>query len=117
MASLSDITIKLELRPCYVKGKKALFHNFYTQERVIFKNELFMKSENREKKYQELVRSITEDRVPIIDNFVTPYKVRETAALVEYEDGTMELVQPELVRFIDTQEHMDGIAWPEPEEG
>lgn len=28
MASLSDITVKRELRPCLVNGKKALFHTW-----------------------------------------------------------------------------------------
>ena len=35
MASLSDIEIKQELRPCYAYGKKALFHLWIKKKDVL----------------------------------------------------------------------------------
>ena len=41
MASLGhEIKIKVDLRPCYVKGKRALFHKWFTRTEVINGNAL-----------------------------------------------------------------------------
>lgn len=42
-------------------------------------------------------------------------QVSRTFAVVEFEDGTVRLVNPEAVQFIDTQGAMNQLAWPENE--
>lgn len=42
-------------------------------------------------------------------------QVSRTFAVVEFEDGTVRLVNPEAVQFIDTQGTMNQLAWPENE--
>lgn len=116
MATLPQIIIKQELRPCIVDGKKALFHKLDTEERVMLKAGTFMRPEEADSIGKEIKKRAAKDKFVIFPNYLTPHKVSVTQALVEYEDGTMERVQPEQVRFIDTQAHMDGIAWPEHEE-
>lgn len=113
----NKIIIGPELRPCYVKGQKALFHKWDTSERVLPQFTTYMKTGDCQRRSEALYMQLKEERITILPHNVSICKAADTTALVEYEDGTMERVQPELVRFIDTQEHMDGIAWPEPEEG
>lgn len=59
-------------RPCLVGGDHALFHRWTEQDEVI---------KEQEKK--------------------TYIGLRRVYALIEYIDGTVELVRPELVRFTD----------------
>lgn len=40
MASFNDIEIKSEVRPCFINGKKAIFH-LWVKKYDIFKNEYF----------------------------------------------------------------------------
>lgn len=63
MASFNDIEIKSEVRPCYINGKKALFH-LWVKKYDIFKNEYFN-------------------------------------GLVEYENGNVEEISADLIRFCD----------------
>ena len=39
MASFTDIEIKQEKRPCYINGKKALFHLWIKKKDLIMQNE------------------------------------------------------------------------------
>ena len=66
MASLSDIEIKPELRPCLVKDKKALFHKWGHTKNLLG---------------QEF-----------------------DVAIVEYEDGQIEEVTPNNLKFCDNNE-------------
>lgn len=119
MATLMEnkITIGPELRPCIVKGKKALFHKWDISEKLLAQNTCFMKTAEEHRIMDNLYMQLKEERITVLPHYVSLHKATDNTALVEYEDGTMERVQPELVRFINTREHMDGIAWPEPEEG
>ncbi len=65
MASLSDIEIKPELRPCLVKDKKALFHKWGHTKNLLG---------------QEF-----------------------DVAIVEYEDGQIEEVTPNNLKFCDNR--------------
>lgn len=76
MAKLGDITIKTaEYRPCYVNGKKALFHRWTDVPMVSPSKMLMVRDANKATEYVGL-------------------------AIVEYEDGTVDRVFPEQVRFV-----------------
>ena len=69
MASLNDIEIKPELRPCLVKGEKALFHH-WVHIHDICKNEYevgIVEYENGE------VEEVTPNNIKFCDNKITQY--------------------------------------------
>lgn len=73
---MNDITIKTsEYRPCYVDGKKALFHKWEENARPIPPSML-----------------ISEDKGG---------QVWYTMGIVEFEDGRVEEVPPTKIRFAD----------------
>lgn len=83
-------------RPCLVDGKKALFHQW------IKKGMLLIES-NRFKDKTEFY-NVCMDSLSSWDphDKVTTYT--ETRALVEFEDGTVNEVDPCLVKFVDSEE-------------
>lgn len=84
MAKLGDITIKTaEYRPCYVSGRKALFHRWEAFPYV-------SPSKYMAKRWEGL----NEDEA--IEKSID----LGTLAIVEYEDGTIAKVYPEEVRFV-----------------
>ena len=85
------IEIKQQLRPCYVKGEKALFHRWADRA----------------------------DTFPASRLTGGPPggQYWEVFGIVETENGRISKVPSGAIRFIDTKAYMDGIAWPEPEEG
>ena len=73
MAKPGDITIRTaEYRPCYVDGRKALFHRWGLKAKAI------MKSSD--------------------GSLSTPFEI--TLAIVEYEDGQIAEVPPDAIRFV-----------------
>ena len=42
MASFNEIMIKPELRPCYINGKKALFHLCIKKKDIVMQSEYFV---------------------------------------------------------------------------
>lgn len=68
--------IEIELRPCYVKGVKALFHKW----------------------------------VKSTDVLMHPF----TKGIVEYEDGSIDMVSPYSIKFCDNK--LNEYAFPEREE-
>lgn len=80
------ITQENEYRPCYVYGKKALFHRWANDAR------------------------------PQLPNGVAPdenaryFQFRSTKAIVEFEDGTVGRVWPNEVKFADGG-HFKDYAW------
>lgn len=85
---------ELRCRPCEVEGRPALFHRWVEEDRALLRVEALVSAKS--------VISInnrfrSEGVVPpgcAID------VIRETFALVEYRDGTIAKVKPELVRFV-----------------
>lgn len=67
MASLDSISIAIERRPCYVDGRKAMFHQWVQDA----------------------------PRLSSVGSLVS------TLGIVEYEDGTVELVEPQAIKFAD----------------
>ena len=78
MAELSsEIIFKTELRPCFVKDQKALFH-----------------------KWNEFAKPVSGGITPIDP---PPGQIKYTLGIVEYEDGTVEEVAPHHIKFIDNK--------------
>lgn len=90
-AALSDQT----LRPCEVDGKACLFHCWVHYEEERLQIGCFMKPEGRE----EVLR--TYQKTGMTDASCSIVKVSQVAALVEYPDGSVGRVRPELITFLD----------------
>lgn len=97
MAAL-DGTITMttaEYRPCYANNKKALFHRWTDKEEILLKYSGYIcgnKVEKMVKQYQEN---------GLLPNSADVEKVKTTFAIVEYEDGTIDEVRPQQIRFTD----------------
>lgn len=98
MAAL-DGTITMtsaEYRPCYVNDKKALFHRWIDKEEVVLQFNGFLLSTD------EIAAALEDYRTKgILPNNTNVEKVKTTLAIVEYEDGTIDEVRPQQIRFAD----------------
>lgn len=96
MAMLSDIKITVELRPCYVDGKKALFHRWIHKETPIIKINAML----TEKALNRIADKIKEGMIPPSGDVV----FRKTiVGIVEYCDGTVAEVEPTNIVFADSK--------------
>lgn len=91
----------LQNRPCDVEGRPALFHRWVEEDRALVKIDCFTSPEEQ----AEIVKRIRVSGV--YPTGCAPEVIRETFALVEYRDGTVAKVKPELVRFL-AEEDDDG---------
>jgi hypothetical protein len=95
MASLSSkIVITHELRPCYVDGKKALFHRWIDKETPIMKINAML----TEKALERIADKIKNGIIPPSGDVVLQKTV---LGIVEYQDGTVAEVEPTSIIFAD----------------
>jgi len=80
------ITQEIEYRPCYVRGRRALFHRWTNSARP------------------QLPKGMEPD-----EN-ARYFQYRNTHGIVEFEDGTVELAWPREIQFADGGHFMD-YAW------
>ena len=85
-------------RPCLVDGKPAVFHRWVDEDKGLLKINAFVRMPEAE----ALNRTFHEDG--IVPNCCSMEKLRTTLALVEYPDGSVGKVKPELVQFLDREE-------------
>lgn len=85
---------ELHARPCEVDGRPALFHRWVEEDRALLKVNCFVAPDERE----ALARRFRNEGL-VVPGCPTEV-IRETFALVEYRDGTIDKVKPELIRFI-----------------
>lgn len=83
MASCNGIEISYELRPCFVNGKKALFHKWGTRLWIV--NYPYSSGDRRGMDRGEIEEG---ERI-----------FTECCAIVEYENGKVERVAPEDLKF------------------
>lgn len=98
MAAIIDtITIKTtEYRPCYANEKKALFHRWTDKEEIALKFNGFLIST------AEIAAALEDYRTKgILPPNANIEKIKTTLAIVEYEDGTIDEVRPQQIRFAD----------------
>lgn len=84
---------ELQHRPCEVDGRPALFHRWVEEDRALLRVNAFTSSEERARIAREFSAGC------IIPAGCFTDVIRETFALVEYQDGTIAKVKPELIRF------------------
>lgn len=90
-------TCQNPLRPCLADDKPALFHRWIDEDRVLVKLNGLCSHETRKKILDEFqVRGVLgpEGSTEVVHN---------TLALVEYHDGSVGKVRPELITFLDKE--------------
>ena len=88
---------ELQNRPCEVDGRPALFHRWLEEDRALLKINALTTREEQSRllyKFREMALCSPGCSVEVL---------RETFALVEYQDGTVAKVDPLLVRFVDKE--------------
>lgn len=88
---------ELHARPCEVDGRPALFHRWVEEDRALLRFETMIHHDER--KYVEY----RFHEAGVIPPGCSTEVIRETFALVEYRDGTIAKVSPELIRFVDKE--------------
>lgn len=86
------------LRPCLADDKPATFHRWVEEDKALLRIDALM----RVKDQQEVVRRFREEGVT--DCSAKIEKLRTCFALVEYPDGSVGKVNPELIQFLDRKE-------------
>lgn len=86
------------LRPCLADGKPATFHRWVEEDRALLKVDTLMKREE----LQKTVHMFAVHGVADAGSKIVP--VRTCVALVEYPDGSVGKVKPELITFLDRKE-------------
>lgn len=74
MASFNDIEIKQELRPCYINGKKALFHLWIKKKDFIMQSEYI---EGLVEFIDGTVEEIKADKIRFCDDKMKEYVFKE----------------------------------------
>lgn len=100
MATINNtVTIKTtEYRPCYVNDKKALFHRWIDKEEVALQFNGFLLSTD------EIAAALEDYRTKgILPHNANIEKIKTTLAIVEYEDGIIDEVRPQQIRFADNK--------------
>lgn len=94
----STIAIESEAyRPCIVKGERdALFHRWIFDEKVLINFEVRVLPSMKEEIVERAKKS------GVFSDGIRPVPVKSTLALVEYKDGTVAKVDPEDIRFLDS---------------
>ena len=85
-------------RPCLADDKPATFHRFIEESQVLFQINYFVP----ERADHQLVRRFKTEGV--IPPGCSTETVRTTFALVEYADGSVGKVKPELIQVLDRKE-------------
>lgn len=95
----NEIIIKNDLRPCYVNGTKALFHKWIEKEQPVIKISCYSSGT---KEYAKRIFEFYKE-----NNVISPdcelHKIKETVAIVELEDGTIQEVKPTDIKFCDNK--------------
>ena len=84
---------ELQARPCEVDGRPALFHRWIEEDKALLAFDAFLPLDQRMEIRRRFSSCGTIPKGCHVDI------IRETFALVEYTDGTIAKVKPELIRF------------------
>lgn len=85
-----------EYRPCTVDGKNALFRNWIPKEKVLMQFNTSLCHEVRDAVYREFIEY---NLVPCGAHCEI---VHQVLGIVEFEDGTVKEVEPEMITFQDS---------------
>ena len=89
---------RCSIRPCLADGKPGLFHRWVDVDQTLLKINAFVNAEAQER----YARTFRDDGV--VPHCCSLEVVRCTFALVEYPDGSVGRVKPELIQFLDRKE-------------
>lgn len=97
---MKDVTT---LRPCFVNGRKGMFHRWVDKEDFLLKLKCNSYISYEKAKY------ITAqfEKTGIAPSGFEMEKVIITYAIVEFEDGTIEEVRPTTITFLDGDRYFD----------
>jgi hypothetical protein len=87
-----------DLRPCLADGKPATFHRWVEEDRALMRVDTLMKREDLLKAIHLFNEKGAAGAGSTILAARTPF------ALVEYPDGSVGRVKPELIQFLDRKE-------------
>ena len=86
--------VKDDLRPCTVGDRNGKFHKWIEESRVVIKSNEMLRHDHLKRVEQFIDKNL------IIPESYEFGIVTNTVALVEFNDGTVEKVKPEEVRFV-----------------
>ena len=86
------------LRPCLADGKPATFHRWADEDKGVLKINAFTTPSEQEVLHRRFMDC------GIIPNCCSIEPLRTCFALVEYADGSVGRVKPELIQFLDGKE-------------
>lgn len=86
------------LRPCLADGKPATFHRWVDRDTSLLHINVFTRMEEREIIHRQFKQT------GMVPNCCSADVVRAVFALVEYPDGSIGEVKPELIQFLDREE-------------
>lgn len=86
------------LRPCLADGKPAAFHRWVDDDRALLRVNAFMQFDDQKRRVQRFREE------GVLDNACTVEILRCCAALVEYPDGAVDIVDPKRIKFLDRKE-------------
>lgn len=106
---MAGIEIKMPTRPCWVNGRKGMFHQWIEKEDTILTYKGFIRPDVMKKL-----------RKQYIDTEIPPSgceieKVKNTYAIIEFEDGKVKLMPPTTITFLDS--NFDVYDWRREELG
>ena len=95
---IKEIVVKPELRPCMANGVIALFHKWITDEKAVLVFNSMIPYGTKELYAKKFYKN------GVIPNGCEIKKITRNLALVEFEDGTVERIDPEDIEFLDSEE-------------
>lgn len=87
-----------ELRPCLADDKPATFHRWVDEDKALLQIHAMVRPEDRSRIFRRF------QEYGLADSHSTIEKLRTCFALVEYPDGSVGKVKPELIQFLDRKE-------------
>ena len=88
---------EMQNRPCKVNGRPALFHRWVEEDNAMLKINTYTTPEES----AQLAKAFKRDWVCVPG--CSTEVIRRTFALVEYQDGTVDMVDPLFIQFSDKE--------------
>lgn len=84
-------------RPCLVEGKFCTFHRWMDEDSALLRINAYMSPNEQEKLHRRF------KEMGLVPSCCSTEVLRTTFALIEYPDGSIGKVKPELVQFTDRE--------------